>query len=170
MSNTKNNYRSNLSLRAATAADEEFLKAVYADSRRNELSALGWTRREEDDFFAMQFQMQKNAYRMQFPNAEYLIVESANDCVGRLIIEHRHEEIRIVDVAVLAEFRNQGIGAELIRKLKSEAEKAEKFLFLCVLKTNEAAIRFYERENFVVAEETELYSYLHWRAADKQQK
>lgn len=158
--------RFDVTLRTASAADEEFSEAVYADSRRAELAALGWSRAAEDAFFKMQFQMQKNAYRMQFPAAVYSIIEAETDAattsVGRVIIECRDREARLIDIAVLGEYRNCGIGARVIEKLKAE----NRFLFLRVLKINEAARRFYERHGLTVVEDAELYFGMRWSAAD----
>lgn len=152
-----------LLLRSAASADRAFLETLYADTRRDELAVFNWTRDEENIFFKMQFEMQTRAYRMQFPDAVYFIVEENKIPVGRVIVEHGEREVRLVDISLLAEFRNRGIGTFLLEKLKGEAEADEKTLFLRVLKTNSAAKRFYERLGFEVVENADLHFAMRWQ-------
>ena len=151
-----------ISLRPAEAADEVFLETVYADSRREELAPFGWSRQQEDAFFKMQFQMQIKAYRMQFRNADYYVVQLDETPVGRLILERGEREIRLIDVSLLAEFRNRGIGTRLLEKLKAEAA-FDIVLSLRVLKTNAQAKRFYERHGLRVVEIADLHYVMDWR-------
>lgn len=154
--------RLGISLRPAEAADEGFLETVYADTRREEIAPFVWSRQQEDAFFKMQFQMQVKAYRMQFPDADYYVVKLDETPIGRLIFEHGEREIRLIDVSLLAEFRNRGIGTRLLEKLKAEAA-FDKVLSLRVLKTNVQAKRFYERHGLRVAENADLYYVMNWR-------
>jgi len=110
----------------------------------------------------MQFQMQTKAYRMQFPGADYYVVRTGETPVGRLIVERGKREIRLIDVSLLAEFRNRGIGTFLLEKLKAEAA-FDKVLSLRVLKTNAQAKRFYERHGLRVAEDADLHYVMDWR-------
>ncbi len=153
----------NLSLRQTESADEAFLETVYADTRRDELAIFNWRREQENAFFKMQFEMQTRAYRMQFPDAFYYIVEITKKPVGRLIVEHGEREIKLIDISLLAEFRNRGIGAVIIENLKAEAAAGGKSLFLRVLKTNMSAKRFYERLGFAVIENADLHFAMRWQ-------
>lgn len=157
-----NTSKLNLSLRTATAEDEQFLEALYADVRRAELAPFGWSRAQEDAFFKMQFQMQSRAYRMQFPGADYAIIELDGAAIGRTIVLRSEKEIRLVDVSLLAEFRNRGIGTVLLEQLKAETG-CDRILSLRVLKTNTGAKRLYERLGLIVAEEADLHLTMEWR-------
>lgn len=152
----------NLSIRRAETADETFLEAVYADSRRDELAPFGWSREQEDAFFKMQFQMQSRAYQMQFPDADYQIVELDGEPVGRMIVQRCEKEVRLVDVSLLAEFRSRGIGTFLLERLKTEAG-SDRVLSLRVLKTNAGAKRLYERLGLVAVKESDLHFTMQWR-------
>jgi ribosomal protein S18 acetylase RimI-like enzyme len=110
----------------------------------------------------MQFQLQKQAYRMQFPGAVYYVAELDKTPTGRMIIYRDEKEIRLVDVALLAEFRGQGIGKVLLERLKTEAT-FDRPLNLQVLKTNLAAKRFYERHGFSIVEDADLHFSMQWR-------
>ena len=153
----------NLSIRRAEAVDEPFLEAVYADSRRDEIAMLGWGKEQENAFFTMQFRMQTQAYKWQFPDADYYVVEQNQKPIGRLIVNRAEDEVRLIDVALLSEFRGTGSGTFLLRELQAEAAAVNKPLTLQVLKTNRRAALFYERCGFVVTGASDLYLAMQWR-------
>lgn len=155
----------NVSLRPVETADEAFLEALYADSRRGEFSALGWSREQENAFFKMQFQMQKRSYEMQFADADYSVVELDGTPVGRIIVYRGERDFRLVDVALLSEFRGRGVGEILLENLKAEATAGNP-LNLQVLKTNAAARRFYERHGLETVEQDDLYFSMRWSGGD----
>ena len=152
----------NLSLRPAELADEMFLETVYAEMRRGELAVFNWSREQENAFFKMQFRLQNQAYEMQFPGADYTVVELKKMPIGCLIVE-RGREIRLVNIALLPEFRSRGIGAFLLKQLQTEAQAADKPLALSVLKTNDRAVNLYKRCGFAVTGSDELYLAMRWR-------
>lgn len=152
----KNTNEPNVSIRRAEAADLQFLETVYADSRRGELAPFGWSLEQENAFFKMQFEMQRRAYQMQFPDADYSVVELDDKPVGRMIVERGEKALRLIDISLLSDFRNRGIGSILLERLKDEAG-SERVLTLRVLKTNTAAKRLYERLGLQVAEESDLH-------------
>ena len=82
---------------------------------------------------------------------------------GRLIVHRTRETLRIVDLALLPQYRNCGIGTELLRRVFGEAAATKKPLRLKVLKGNRAA-RLYQRLGFAPVGETDLHLELEWRA------
>lgn len=153
-----------LSLRSAESADAAFMEMLYAATRRDELAIFNWSREQEDAFFKMQFELQTRAYRMQFPGADNYVIELEKTPVGRLIVERGEQEIRVIDISLLPKFRNRGIGAILLEKLKAEAAADGKSVFLRVLQTNVSAKRFYERLGFTVVEDAELHFAMRWHS------
>lgn len=155
-------FKQNLSLRLSEPADGTFLEAVYAETRRGELAICNWSREQEDAFFKMQFHLQNKAYAMQFPDADFYIVESKKMPIGILIVE-RGGEIKLVNIALLPQFRSQGIGTFLLEQLQTEAKAADKPLTLHVLKTNERAVRLYQRRGFTISDDNEIYLAMRWQ-------
>jgi len=149
-------------LRPAELADETFLETVYAETRRGELAGLNWSREQENNFFKMQFRLQNHAYKMQFPNADYSVVELNKIPIGSLILE-RAGEIGLINIALLPEFRSCGIGTFLLKQLQAEAEAANKTLTLKVLKTKYRAVNFYNRCGFAVTGSDEFYLAMQWQ-------
>jgi ribosomal protein S18 acetylase RimI-like enzyme len=82
--------------------------------------------------------------------------------VGRLYVDRWEKEIRIMDIAVLPEFRGTGIGTKLIRDLQEEARAAGKSLSIHVEKFNRA-LGLYERMEFLKKGDREVYWLMEWR-------
>ncbi len=147
-------------MRPATAEDEDFLYQLYCTAWEDELNAAVFPPEQREPFLRMQFNMQTQSYKMQFPDARISVIESGGAAVGRLITTG---EIRLVDIAVLPESRNHGIGSFILNRLLDEARSKEKSVDLQVLKSNVAATRLYERFGFEKTGENELYFMMRWR-------
>lgn len=141
-------------IRDAQDDDLPFFEKLYFETRKDEFAPLGWDAPQLEVLLKMQFNAQNQGYRMQFPDALFFLIEAGNKAVGRLITTG---EIRLVDIAVLPDARNQGIGSFVLNELLKEADEKEKSIFLQVLKTNVAAFRLYERFGFEVTGEDDLY-------------
>ena len=149
-----------VTIRLVSPNDREFLERLYASTRGEELAMLGWTKEQESAFFEMQFDLQSRAYAMQFPDAVTYIVEHDRNLVGRMIVERRDDELRVIDISLVAEFRGLGIGAHVLEGLKS----ASKAVILRVLKTNPRARRFYDKHGFETVEDADLHWTMRWKA------
>lgn len=142
-----------VTLRPAGAEDEEFLFVVYASTRAEEMALLGgWDERQKEAFLRMQFILQRQAYAMQYPQAEHRIILRAGRDAGRIIVWQTADEVRLVDITLLPEERSAGIGAAIIINLLTEAHQAGKPVRLHVAKENPAR-RLYERLGFVTVGE-----------------
>ena len=111
-------------LRPVRPEDESFLYEVYASTRLDELALTGWTEQQKKEFLQMQFGAQHRYYHEQFPEAEFHIILIQNLPIGRLYVDRRSDEIRIIDIALLPEYRNAGIGSMFLHNLMEEAEQS----------------------------------------------
>ena len=102
-----------LDLQPVRPEDEPFLFELYASTRSDEMALVGWDKRQQEAFLRMQFNAQRSSYAMQFPNADYRIIVHDDRAAGRLIVDRSGEDILLIDVALLPEFRNAGIGSAL---------------------------------------------------------
>jgi ribosomal protein S18 acetylase RimI-like enzyme len=146
-----------LSLREATAADEEFLYEVYASTRVEELAGLGWDEQQKQAFIRMQFLARERTY----PRVDNRIIVLNDRAVGRILVERSEAEILLRDVALLTAYRNAGIGSRLVRDLIKEADAAGKPLRLHVLATS-PAVRLYERLGFCRTGDDGTYLEMKW--------
>lgn len=150
-----------VTLRPATDADRGFLRQVYADSRADELAPTGWTDDEKAAFCLRQFETQDRHYRMHYPTCEFLLVERDGHPIGRLYRDRRADEIRVVDIALLANARGQGVGERLMREILAEAGAAGLPVRIHVERHNPAR-RLYDRLGFQLFEPGEVYDLLIW--------
>jgi len=151
-----------ITVREEQPQDEAFLFELYASTRQDELEAWGWPPAMRHTFLTLQFRASQG-YRAAFPDAEFQIVRLDGVNAGRLIVNRTREELRVVDIALLPQHRNAGIGTALLRRLFGEAAATKKPLRLQVLKDNRAG-RLYQRLGFVKIAETEMHWEMEWRA------
>ncbi len=138
-----------VTLRFSTPDDQEFLFAVYASTRDEELSLWGWDENQKRAFLEMQFRAQGQQYGLCYPQADNNVIIFADHPVGRLLVDKMGPEITLVDIALLPEYRNRGIGTLLIESLLQEAKALRKNVALQVLRGS-AAARLYERLGFIM--------------------
>jgi ribosomal protein S18 acetylase RimI-like enzyme len=136
--------------------DGKFLFQVYAGVRREEVAAWGWSPAQQDAFLRMQFNAQQIGYRSQFPDAAFSIVRQGTASIGSMAVARGREEILLVDIALLPEFRGRGIGTRLLRELIDEAAAARIPLRLSVLKGSRA-FGWYGRLGFVQVRDDGVY-------------
>src|SRR5437762_3304121 len=110
-----------ITLRPAGPADERFLFQVFACTRAAELAHVPWPDEQRDAFLQMQFNAQHSYYHDRYPDADYKVILCAGEPVGRLYVRREKDLISIMDLTVLPEYRNGGIGSELTRGLLDEA-------------------------------------------------
>lgn len=152
-----------LTFRPVTAQDEQFLIRVYGSTRLEELALTNWDEAQRDAFIQMQFTAQQAHYRQTYPAAEHLIIALDGETVGRLYVAEIEAEIRIVDLTILPEHRNAGIGTPIIQQLKEAAAAIEKPLRIYVESFNPSQ-RLFERLGFVKVDESGYSYLLAWRA------
>lgn len=150
-----------VTLRPAGADDDEFLFALYADHRRDEVAAWGWAAAQQETFLRFQYRAQQQRYTAEGGASEHRIILRDGQPIGRIIVIRSPEALRLGDIALLAAHRNLGIGAALIRDLQAEAARAGLPVRLHVLHGNRAA-RLYERLGFVAVGDTGSHLRMAW--------
>jgi ribosomal protein S18 acetylase RimI-like enzyme len=110
-----------ISYRAARPDDEELLFSVYASTREDEMRLVPWTDDEKQAFLRQQFEAQRTHYKRYLPKTEYFVIERGGQPIGRLYLDRRENELRIVDIALLSEHRGAGIGNAILKDLIDDA-------------------------------------------------
>jgi GNAT superfamily N-acetyltransferase len=152
-----------ITLRPVSAEDEEFLLSVYASTRAQELAQVPWSDEQKSTFVRWQFDLQRKDYDANYPNATYDVIWVDERPAGRIWISRDDEQIHLLDIALLDEFQNRGVGTVLLRRLINEAVTNNKRLRHMVFSLNTDARRFYERLGFVVFDEVGAYLQMEWR-------
>lgn len=151
-----------ITLRPVAPADAEFLYRVYAHTRYEELAPLCWPAPEVEAFLRMQFRAQDTYYHTHYTSARFDVIVCAGEPVGRLYIDRRSDEIRVIDIALLPECRGKGIGTHLLTDVLTEATAAGLPVRIHV-EVNNSARHLYQRLGFVRTGTTDVYDLMEWR-------
>ena len=118
-----------------------------------------------DQWVAMiqqQFHTQASAYRTKFPKADFDIILVDGEQVGRLYLDRRDDEIRVLDFTLLPAFRAQGIGTKVMEGLFVEARGGSQKITGHVGQDNLRGLAFASRVGFRVLYDTESTSLMIW--------
>lgn len=157
-----------IALRPAQEDDRALLLRIYASTRQEELASLDWDQSQKDWFVAMQFDFQARSLAGAFPEADTAVVLRSRQPIGRLVLDRAASQIRLVDISLLPEHRQAGIGSLLIRAVQDEAATAGKEVVLHVAKLNRARA-LYERLGFAACGQDDVYLEMRWSAEREQQ-
>ena len=153
-----------LNLRPETKDDCEFLQRLYGSTRSDEMALTNWNDAETDAFLRLQFDAQHRHYMEHYRQSRFEIIEREGKPIGRLYVARRADDIRIIDIALLPEWRGKGLGGGLMRALLDEAAAAGKTVSIHVEAYN-PALRLYERLGFrAIGEDDGIYRLMEWRA------
>lgn len=154
----------NITLRPITQDDQPFLRKVYGSARQFEQELTGKSDSEWKSFMDMQFHAQHKYYQEHYADCDFCIILVENIQVGRLYVQRMKDEIRVVDIALLSEHCNNGVGTVLLKNIQEEGKKANLAVRAHVEEYN-PAIRLYERLGFSVVEERGPYLFIEWNPA-----
>jgi GNAT superfamily N-acetyltransferase len=152
-----------VTLRPVTTSDDEFLLAVYASTRAEELAQVAWAQGQKESFLRWQFDLQRQEYDTRYPDARYEVILVNDQAAGRIWIGEDDTQVRLLDIGLLEEFQNRGVGTILLKQLIAEAVAKNKLLRHTVFVLNSNAHRFYERLGFVTIEDLGGYKHMEWR-------
>lgn len=150
-----------IGLRAEVPEDESFLFQLYASTRQEELEQAGVPEAFRETFLRQQFMAMTQGYRTRFADGSWSVIELDGQAVGRMIVQESASEVRVVDLALLAEFRGLGIGSLLMRRLQISAQALGKPVRLRAFLGSRAE-SWYRRMGFSQLEEEGLRVHLEW--------
>lgn len=148
--------------RPARPGDHEFLRLLYATTR-DDLDVLDWDADVRAAFCAQQWWAQHTHYTRHFPDATHDIVVVDGEDVGRVWVDRRVDEIRLLDIAILPAHRGRGIGTQILRRLQDEASSTGQALRHSVEAGNADARRWYEGIGFEIVEHGDTHHLMAWR-------
>jgi len=139
--------------------DLEFLYKVYKSTRAEEMAMTGWDEQQVEEFLHMQFDLQHKQYMQNYKKADFDIILYHKMPVGRLYVDRRQDDIRIVDIALLTEYRRQKIGSKIMKELMAEADEKNVTLSLHV-EHNNPAMGLYGNLGFIKKELVGIYFFM----------
>ena len=137
----------NWTLRAATAADRDFLFELNRAAFRASVEATwGWDEQEQIAFFDGRFDPSRRQ-----------IVQIEGVDVGEVMVEERPHEIYLARIALLPEWQGRGIGTAIVRSLLERAGTDGKSVVLEVLHANARAAKLYAELGFAATGRSETH-------------
>lgn len=151
-----------ITFRPITDEDLPLLQRIYASTRADEMAVVPWSEEEKADFLGMQFHAQHAHYQEHFADARFELILIDSAPVGRLYVQRRDDEIRVVDIALLPEHRGGGIGGGIMQELLDEARTVGKPVRIHV-EHNNPAMRLYQRLGFKKIDDLGVYHLMEWK-------
>jgi RimJ/RimL family protein N-acetyltransferase len=151
---------STVTLRPVVAADEPLLLEIFASTRAEEIAMVPWTREQQEAFVLMQFAAQQEHYRKLHPDATHDIIMLNGRPVGRLYVARTKDKVEIMDITVLVQERNAGVGSSLIKALMDEAASSRPLRIY--VESFNPSLRLFERLGFRAVAEEGMHLIMEW--------
>ena len=148
-------------VRPETPEDEAFLRQLYGTTREMEMQVVPWSEEQKAGFLDMQFRAQATHYRECYPDSAFLVIEVGSERAGRLYIERLEHELRVIDIALLPEYRGRGIGGRMMGEILDEARAGGKKVSIYVEYFNPAR-HLYDRLGFRALDTNGVYYRMQW--------
>ena len=125
------------------------------------MALVDWTDQQKEEFLRMQFNAQHSFYHEHFTEAAFDIIQQQGQDIGRLYVDRRPAEIRIIDIALMPEYRGQGIGSGIMQALLDEAAGSGRSVTIHV-EHNNPALSLYQRLGFRHVSDEGVYYLMEW--------
>jgi GNAT superfamily N-acetyltransferase len=139
--------------RLSTPADRPFLRALHHAAYRDVIVRQfgSWDEQAQDAWF-----------EQSLAEAVMSVVEEEGEPVGAIGLTSAPDCLYLVELQILPNFQNRGLGSALLDRQLSEARARGVPIRLRVLLENRAR-SLYERKGFVITGETETHFLMEWR-------
>lgn len=155
-----------LRLRSINNKDEAILCQIYASTRTEELlQVTGWTTSQKEAFLRAQFTAQHTYYQNNYKGADFWLINYGAQVIGRLYLHTNYEgaSMRIIDIAILPEWRNKGFGKKILAAVMELAGSINRSVTIHVERFNRA-MKLYRKLGFELVSQTNgIYHLLEWK-------
>jgi len=155
-----------LHLRPIATTDEGSLCQIYSSTREEELAQVShWTAAQKNAFLKSQFEVQHSYYQNNYKGAHFWVIQKDEQIIGRLYLhtDYDNNNMRIIDITLLPQWRNAGVGSQLLLDIISFAEGRNKSVSIHVESFNPAK-KLYERLGFRMISKTNgVYHLMEWK-------
>jgi len=172
---------SGIRVRPIEDSDLDFLRALYASTRAEEMAAVDWTDAMRERFLAQQFEFQHRYYQEHHAQADFLLLLREGSPIGRLYWRdgaprrqaaaprgsssrpakpdrlESDAQAKLIDISLVPHERGRGIGSALLAALTMQADRGGLSISLHVEPFN-PALRLYSRFGFDVVAHEGVYA------------
>ncbi len=154
-----------LSIRPIQDEDLMVLNEIYGSTREKELKqVVEWNDEQKKNFVLQQFMAQHDYYQKNYIGAAFYTIQKNKVAIGRLYIHENFQEkgVRIIDIAILPNWQNKGIGKSILKDILAKASKLNRAVSIHV-ETFNPAMKLYKKLGFEKISETNgVYHLLAW--------
>lgn len=154
-----------LDLRKADQNDDEFMEKLFS-STREYLYQMNVPAQYVDAIVKQQYQLQKNSYEQQWPEASTFIIRWCGQAIGKITINEEKDLLHLIDCAFVPEKRGKGYGTIILRTAQSVAKAHQLSLKLSVERHNLRAKKLYQSVGFGVVAETASHEIMTWKPSE----
>ncbi|GAB6039782.1 GNAT family N-acetyltransferase [Endothiovibrio diazotrophicus] len=151
-----------VAFREMTDDDLPALKRIFVSGRWDEMARLeDWNDAQKTAFLEQQFDLQHHHYATYFVDTDFGVFVAGTEVIGRLLLDRRADDLRIVDIQFGEGWRGRGLGSAVLRQLKEIGRENGQSVSIHVEHLN-PALRLYNREGFLVTGQEGPYWLMHW--------
>jgi len=136
---------------------------LFAVDKLAEFAAIGLPQPQAEELVQMQWRGRTLTYANQYPGAEdWTISLEDGTPIGRYLLQKTPQGLRMVDFAILPDWRGQGIGTQVLQKLIHSTSTSGAVFSLRVEKNNRA-LYLYKRLGFAIVSDDEISFEMEWK-------
>ncbi len=136
--------------------DTGFLKDLYCQSRDYETTVANIPAETLKQFLHQQFLLQTEHFNRVYKNAECNLIQYQGAAIGRIYFNQENENLHLIDITLLRNYRGLGIGRFFITNLLSKT-KVRTTLYV---NERNPALFFYKKLGFKELEKEQGYIYM----------
>jgi len=143
-----------LHARPVMAADEPFLRCLYAASRADQMRETGWSPSRCRAYLDEQFDFQQRHFLARHPEAMFLLLVLEGQPIGRLSWHGTPGRATLIDLCLAPAWRRRGVGSRVLAWLTESADRHGQVIGLHIDRES-AACRLMRRFGFEALETAE---------------
>jgi ribosomal protein S18 acetylase RimI-like enzyme len=148
-------------LRACTEADEAFVYDVFCTTWESEVAALP-NQNLAQHVLRIQHISQERRFAGRFPDHQRYVVMEGDQPAGRLYVDETGPVLQVIDLTLMPQFRDRGIGTRIFGDLFAHAERHGLTVRLRVERRNERATMLYTSLGFELVSMDDLDNFFEW--------
>jgi len=148
---------------ALTPEADSLAYRLFAVDKLAEFSSIGVPQPQAEELVQMQWRGRTLTYANQYPGAEdWTISVEDGTPVGRYLLQKTLQGVRMVDFAILPEWRSHGIGTQVLQQL-IHSTATNGLIFSLRVEKNNRALYLYKRLGFTTVSSDEISFEMEWK-------
>jgi GNAT superfamily N-acetyltransferase len=127
-----------LHARPVQAADEPFLRCLYAASRADQMRDTGWSPSRCRAYLDEQFDFQQRHFLARHPEALFLLLVLEGQPIGRLSWHGTAGRATLIELCLAPAWRRRGVGSRVLGWLGESADRRGQVIGLHIDRDNPA--------------------------------